>query len=315
MIKLNGADHITLDSLTINATAAVTGDFGFGVQLLNNADSNTVRRCTINITDDFTSTNHVGISISSSATSATTAGAADCDNNLFELNTITGGYYGITNVGNATVANQRNKFIKNTIKDFYNYGIYTNGTFNTLIEGNDISRPARANLGTIGSAGIIFTGLSTNALVNGNYVHGLMDVDTASTNDIYGIYFTGVDALAGLENKVTNNAIYDMKGNGLIYGLYNIGSDNIFYYHNTVSLDHTASTTTEATRGFFQTTSASGIVFKNNLVTISRGGTGQMHGSLFCYQPLPPSLPTRMTSSLRLLEMFSSDTALPIRPH
>ncbi len=281
VLKLNGADHLVFDSLTINATAAVTADYGFGIQLLNNADSNFVRKCTINITDAFTSTNHVGISISASATSATGTGSAECDDNEFSDNIITGGYYGITNVGSSTVANQRNKFTRNIIKDFYLYGIYTNGTFNSLIEGNDFSRPARSNISTGTATAIYFTGLSTNALVNANTIHGLLDVDPSSTNDVYGIYFTGVDALAGLENKVTNNAIYDIKSNGTIYALYNSGSDNIFYYHNTVSLDDAASTTSEATRGFFQTTAAAGIEFRNNLITLRRGGTGQMHALYF----------------------------------
>ena len=96
----------------------------------------------------------------------------------------------------------------------------------------------------------ILLSLSTSAKVNGNYIHGLLDVNPASTNDVYGIYFTGVDALAGLENMVSNNAIYDIKSNGLIYGIYNSSSDNVFYYHNTISLDDATSTTTETTRGY-----------------------------------------------------------------
>lgn len=280
VIKLDGADHFIFDSLTINALATATTEYGFAVQLLNSADSNIVRKCSINVTDAQTSTNHIGISISGSATSSTTTGA-ECDDNLFELNTIAGGYYGITNVGSSTIANQRNKFVNNIIKDFYLYGIYTNGTFQTLIEGNDFSRPARSNLGTGTSAGIYFTGLSTSAMVNANRIHGLLDADPTSANNVYGIYFTGVDALAGLENMVTNNAIYDIKSEGLIYGIYNSSSDNVFYYHNTISLDHIASTTSEDTRAFYQTTTASGIEFRNNLITLRRGGTGDVHGLYF----------------------------------
>ena len=157
VIKLNGADHFRFDSLTINATATTTSEYGFGVQLLNDADSNVFRKCHINITDGQTSTNHVGISISASATSATGTGSTMCDDNLFDWNTITGGYYGITNVGSTTVANQRNHFIKNIIRDYYIYGIYSSGTFAAEIAGNDISRPARANIGTADSYGIYFT--------------------------------------------------------------------------------------------------------------------------------------------------------------
>jgi len=281
VVKLDGADHFIFDSLTITATGTATGEYGFGVQLINNADSNIVRKCIINITDASTSTNFAGIVINSSHTSATTTGSTECDNNLFDENIITGGYYGITNVGSTSVANQRNTFINNVIKDFYLYGIYTNGTFQTLIQNNDISRPARSNIGTATSYGIYFTSLSTSAKVNANRIHGLLDVNTSSTNDIYGIYFTGVDALAGLENIVSNNAIYDMKSNGGIYGIYNSSSDNVHFYHNTISLDDALSTTSDLTRAFYQTTSASGIEFKNNLITLRRGGTGQMHALYF----------------------------------
>jgi gliding motility-associated-like protein len=281
VIKLDGADHFIFDSLTVNATSNSTSDYGFGIQLINDADSNIVRNCTINITSAQTSTNHAGIVISASATSATTTGNTLCDDNLFEENVITGGYYGITNVGSSTIANQRNKFIRNTVKDYYLYGFYTNGTFQTQIDGNDISRPARSSLSTGTSYAIYFTGLSTSAKVNGNYIHGLLDANTTSTNDVYGIYFTGVDALSGLDNIVSNNLIYDIKSSGTIYGIYNASSDNVLYYHNTISLDDATSTTTEDTRGFYQTTAAAGIIFRNNIITLRRGGTGTLHGLYF----------------------------------
>ena len=79
-----------------------------------------------------------------------------CDDNLFEDNVITGGYYGITNYGSSSVANQRNKFLRNTIKDFYLYGVANNGTFQTMIDGNDISRPTRTVLSTGTSAACLF---------------------------------------------------------------------------------------------------------------------------------------------------------------
>ena len=281
VIKLDGADYFIFDSLTVNATATSTSEYGFGIQLLNDADSNIVRKCTVNITDALTSTNHVGVSISASASSATGTGSAMCDDNLFEQNIINGGYYGITNYGSSSVANQRNQFINNTIRNFYLYGIYTNGSFQTLIEGNDISRPTRIALASGTSAGIAFTSLSTSAKVNANRIHDMLGGDITSTNNVYGIYFTSVDALAGLDNVVSNNLIYDIKSNGLIYGLYNVGSDNILYYHNTVSLDDAASTTSDVTRGFYQTTAASGIAIKNNIFTLNRGGAGTIHGLYF----------------------------------
>jgi trimeric autotransporter adhesin len=96
IIKLDGADHVTFDSLVVNALGSTTTEYGFGFHLLNSADSNTIRKCVININGLTTSTNYAGIVISGSATSATTTGTSPSDGNTFDNNTINGGYYGIT---------------------------------------------------------------------------------------------------------------------------------------------------------------------------------------------------------------------------
>ncbi|HEY0677601.1 MAG TPA: right-handed parallel beta-helix repeat-containing protein, partial [Chitinophagaceae bacterium] len=279
IIKLDGADHVIFDNLVITATGTSTSEYGFGVQLINDADSNTVRNCTININTATTSTNYAGIVISASATSATsTTGTSLCDGNTFANNTINGGYYGVTLVGSTTAANsiQNNKVTGNTIRDWYLYGIYVTGTISSVMEGNNIQRPTRTTGGAT-NYGIYLTALSTKALISKNIIHSIFDGDPTTTDDFYGIYLTGVDATSGNENVVSNNVIHDITSNGLIYGIYNAGSDNAHYFHNTISLDHAGSASTEATRGFYQTTAASGIQFRNNLISISRGGTGTKH--------------------------------------
>lgn len=282
VIKLNGADYFIFDNLNITAGGTTTTEFGFGVQLLNNADTNIVRNCTININTSSTSANYTGISISASATSAIGTGSAECDDNLFENNTVVGGFYGITNVGSSTVANQRNRFIGNTVTDFYSHGFYSNGTFQAVIDSNIITRPTRTASPTT-TFGILFTGLSTSARVEGNFISRLFDGMTTTTNDAQVIAFTACDALAGLENRVINNVIYDIRSNGSIWALYNSSSDNVFFYHNTVSLDDAASTaaSTETTRGFYQITTAAGIELRNNLFTLRRGGPTVITGIHF----------------------------------
>ncbi len=277
VILLRGADHIRFDSLVIDATGANT--YGWGVQLLNNADSNIVHNCVINTSTTSTSTNYAGIVVSASENGATTTGATLCDGNKFNNNTINGGYYGLTLVGSTTTAPaiQNNQITNNTFRNFYTYGIYLNGTFNTLVQGNDLSRATRTSTTTF--YGIYATGLSTKLLVDKNRIHNPFDGNQTSTSDFYGIYFTGVDALSGVENIVSNNAIYNVTGNGDEHGIYNAGSDNALYYHNTISLDNAASTHTASfsSRGLYQTTEASGIQYKNNIVSIARGGAGDRH--------------------------------------
>src|SRR5690606_33160641 len=80
--------------------------------------------------------------------------------------------------------------------------------------------------------------------------------------------------------KVINNLVYNIESNGLIYAFYNTGSDGVHYYHNTISLDD-PNATGGATRGLYQTTAATDIEFKNNIVTITRGGTGAKHALYF----------------------------------
>jgi gliding motility-associated-like protein len=272
VIKLYGADYITFDNLTIKALGATTSDYGFGVQLLNDADFNTINNCIINIDSTSSSTNFAGIVVSNSPTSATGTGTAKCDNNTFSNNTINGGYYGLTLVGSSTEANGSNKIINNTIKNFYTYGIFVNGSFNTLIERNTVTRPERTTVSTF--YGIYFTGLSTKANITKNIIANPFGGATSSTGDFYGIYFGSVATLATFENIVSNNLIYNLNGNGDAYGIYNSASSSAWYYHNTISIDGsaTASTDTEVTRGFYQTSTANGLEFKNNIITISRGG-------------------------------------------
>ncbi|HEU4553000.1 MAG TPA: gliding motility-associated C-terminal domain-containing protein [Chitinophaga sp.] len=280
VIKLDGADHIQFNNLVITAGGSTSSEYGFGMQLLNDADSNTVNNCTININTTSSSTNYAGIVISASATSATGTGEAKCDGNTFSNNTITGGYYGVTMVGNSNFANGNNRFTGNTIKDFYYYGFYISYSFNALISGNTITRPARTDVNDF--YGVYLTNLNTKDSISKNRFTDPFGGDPASTDDFYGVYLTSVDALSSLENIVSNNLMYNITGSGSVYAFYNSSSDNVYYYHNTLALDGSASGSSYVTRGFYFTSSRiDGINFINNIITISRSGPGQKHALYF----------------------------------
>ncbi len=272
-IKLNGADHVTIDNVTITGTGTATTDYNYGIHLLNNADSNTIRNCTINMPTTGTSTNFSGIVVSGSATSAITTGSAS-DGNTITGNRVTGGYYGITLIGTTSAASfiQGNRITNNLVSDFYFYGIYVSGTNNALIEGNDVSRPNRASVSSFN--GIYATGNSENLIVNKNRIHDPFGAAPASTSAFYGIYITSSDASAGNENIFSNNVLYNINAGGVQYGIYNGGSDSSRFYHNTVLLDDAGYSGTSVTYGFYQVTTAKGIEFKNNIIKIARGGAG-----------------------------------------
>jgi hypothetical protein len=286
VIKLNGADYFKFDNLKIAATGG-SGAYGYGVQLINDADNNTISNCTITISDTTNgSTAYAGIVVSASHNNPTntTTETNLCDNNTFTGNSIYGGIYGIV-VTSAVAPNNVTgyKITNNKIWDFYQYGVYIAGTSNTLIEGNDIARPNRAPVPNSTRQnsetfhGIYATNKNTSLVISKNRIH-----DPApkypSASGANGIYLNSCDAEPGKENIISNNVIYNFAINGGIVGIYNNGSDSAWYYHNTIALNAQNFTGSSTTRGFYQTSTASGLVFKNNLVSITRTGTGKKHG-------------------------------------
>jgi hypothetical protein len=268
-IHLNGADHIIIDSLIIDGSA---GAQAWGIVSTNQADSNIIRKCTINVGTTGTTTNFLGIAINGSTTAASSAGN-NGNGNLIENNTIIGGYYGIYLYGSSTLTsnNNNNKVINNTLQDFYYYGMYLfYQSSGLVISKNNLSRPTRTTVTT--GYGIYVGTACVGALMEKNRLHNMFDGAPTSTSIFYNIYVSADGTLTD-PTRVENNAIYNIGGNGSLYGIYSSGSAYLKAYHNTISLDNAAATA-GATYGFYQVTSADGIEFKNNIVNITRGGSG-----------------------------------------
>ncbi|KAA9332216.1 T9SS type A sorting domain-containing protein [Hymenobacter busanensis] len=292
VLQFNGADYVTINNLVIDATGGGTpGTYGWGVHLMNGSDRNALINCSVISSTTSTSTNYAGIVASGSATSATTAGNSA---NFLTLqgDTITGGYYGvILNGASLTALAGAHQISGNVIRDFYLYGMDVEFSDGTQIIGNDIHRATR----TTGLSTFYGIYLSNNRSsdVERNRIHSPFTGSTSSTSSAYGIYFTANDGLAGQENDVVNNLVYDFNGSGIEYGMYNSSSDYCRYYHNTISLDNTAAVSTSTTAGFYQVTLATGIEFKNNVVSVTRNptGTGSKYALYFSTaMPLPANL-------------------------
>lgn len=280
VVKMNGTDHVIIDSLVIDATG--TGMYGYGVQLLNNADSNVIRKSVIITNTTSTEDTYAGIVISNSHEDPIATGNTWCDGNLLQGNTITGGYYGITLAGDPVYFSwmsnfiNDNKIIGNTITNFYTRGIYVIGTERTLIEGNTITRPTRT--GVTAFYGAYFD--QTNAALSfvRNRITNPFGGNTASTQSFYGLYFD----YAGHELPATiaNNIIYNINGSGAQYGIYSNGGRLLHFYHNTILLDNqgVAGSNTAETNGFFITYAGEDVDFRNNIVHITRSGSGLKHG-------------------------------------
>jgi hypothetical protein len=276
VITLNGADYVTIDSLIINAN---TGTYGWGILLTNAADDNIISSCTINTSlTNTTAYNYVGIALSGSTSTPLTAGNSG-NNNLITNNVLIGGYYGVSLYGNSAANAQcvNNVVSNNIIQETYSYATYLAYQSGAVISGNNISRPTRTSSTT--TAGVFITTGCINTLVERNRIHNMYDALLTNTGTIYGIY-DGADGLLGQENKMINNVIYNINHNGPIYGIYNTGGDYMQAYHNTISLDHTTATA-GATYGMYQVTSSTGIDYRNNMITIARGGSGAKYGFYF----------------------------------
>lgn len=276
VVKLNGADYVTIDSLNVDVQG--TSGFGFGIQLINNADHNSIKRCTVNLNKTSTSRYYAGIVMNSSYDDPIYwVLNSNNDSNLIANNTVKGGYYGITCTSNSLSpgfsTSIGNVIRKNTIADTYGYGVYLSGTASTLVDSNDISQPTRTVL--TGFTGIYAFQINFGLTLSKNKIHNLSDKFKTSIVQLEGIKFENVSALSTAPNMVTNNLIYYFKGNGLQYGINTISSSHLKFYHNTISLDDSTSTFTAHTRGFgsFGTPSP-GVELKNNIFVLRRGGTG-----------------------------------------
>lgn len=279
VITLNGADYVTINNLTVDATVGgtSTATYGWGIQLLNSSDNNIISNCTVTAATSGTTTNFAGIVSNASTTSPTTTGTTASQNLTLQNNTVTGGYYGITVVGSGstTAPTPGIRITGNTVSNCHDAGIYIGYLSGAQITGNDISRPSRTGASS-------FYGLNMNVGTSGttvakNRIHQAFPAGTTTTSGAYGIYlFTLAAATATTPNYIVNNLIYDLSGSA-VYGIFNGSSDNSRFYYNTIDINDQANASTGGGFGFYQTTGLN-VEFRNNIVRLSRTGTGLNYG-------------------------------------
>ncbi len=281
IIGLNNADYITFNRLNIVGTD-INGGFGF--HLTGGSDFVTIQNCDINLSA-ITSTNSVtsgGVVSSASVTSSiddgNNANYLTIQNNTIRGSASGGPYYGIYLNGSGTNGSAATncQVINNTIRDFFAQGVVLDKTDSAKVIGNNISKPLN-NQSTFTATfyGVwVFGNTSAGIQIERNAIHNPFGGFSGSTSFAAGI-FINVDAPFAAPTRVVNNVIYNMNGIGTTYGIQNTGGDNCQMYFNTINLNVVPST--GLTRGFFQTTLATGIDFRNNIVNVTRGGSGVAH--------------------------------------
>ncbi len=270
-LMLSGADYMSWNNMSIVGTGAT---YALACHLWNQSDNNTFNTCTFTVPANGTSTTQVPFSLSGSATSATLAGTSG-NNNLVNACTLNSGYYNLCMVGSPTIVNTGNRVIGCNLLDFYFYGSYNLYQNGLIIAQNIIERPTRTTLTTC--YGVYLSTGCVGTLVEKNRIRNTCGAVPNSAAAAYGIYCL-VDGTVGNENRIYNNLISGIVSAGIIGGIYAPGADYIKIYHNTISLDDVSSTATGATYGIFSTGNVGGMDFKDNLISITRGGTGTKYG-------------------------------------
>lgn len=280
VIQLNGADFVTIKNLTIRTTDL---SFGWGIHFWNGADNNIIDSCIIDITT-VTSTlaaNSAGIVFSASTTSPTTSGVNGYFNTISNCqingNPTGGGmYYGIVGLPatGATVISQ-NRFINNTIRNFFHSGIYWGNSNATVFRNNLITRTTKTSLTT--TYGFNLNNASRRDTFDGNTITGCFNGSPTTTLQFFAIYGINYSGTTAEQNVFINNVVYDNKGAGAQYGFYLLSSFNNRFYHNTISLDNTAATANSEIAAVYVNTSSSAtqqLDFRNNIFNITQGGGG-----------------------------------------
>jgi hypothetical protein len=265
---LNGADYVRVNNLRLTVDAAATA--GIGVQFLNAADNNIISNCTINLPVSSASDKLNGIVTGPN----TTILGNHANNLLLQNNNINGGYYGILLNGiSGTVTTTGNRVIGNQVRDSFFYGIFLNtGGTGTILDGNDISRPTRANATQL--YGIYVSGTNNGAVISRNRIHNTHDAATSTTGAVYGIHISAT-ATAGTENIIKNNLIYNLNNNGgLVNGIVNQGSNHAYIYNNSISVDNPAYSYTTL-RGMHFASASTNVKFINNIVSLSSPATSK----------------------------------------
>lgn len=151
ILKLDGADFVTIDGLNILGLAT---DFGWGIHLINAANNNTIRNCTIDLMaiTNITQSNSAGIVASASTTVVTTTGT-NASNLIIMGCILKGAYQGIILNGIATGLSVNNIISNNVITDTHGNGIELTHNDGTQVVRNNISRPTRTTM-LSGASGI-----------------------------------------------------------------------------------------------------------------------------------------------------------------
>jgi parallel beta-helix repeat protein len=271
IIGMNGADFFTFNNLNVQGT----GTWAYCAMLYNGANFNVFSACTFSVPFNTTTTLHIPVVFSGSGTSYATAGNSG-NGNRFTGCTMYSGYAGIWLYGLTSAPFTADNTIENcNISDFFYCGVYSYYTSRLTLRNNILERLTRTLFTTTYGTFFIY---NSGLMCDGNQYRRMFDANTTAFTTCYPIFgYYSPTANNPEVNTVRNNMIYDIRSNGTIYAIYYYYMNGNIY-NNTISLDH-AGATSGTTWGVY-TYGGPGypVDMKNNIISITRGGTGQKVG-------------------------------------
>ena len=215
-VYLNGSDYVGFRDMTIRATNATNA---IGVHMTNQADYNRFDNLRIEMNATATGTSVWGISGSGSATSVTTAGDA-CNHTWIDSITVTGGYGGVSiyGTGTSTAHSFGNRVTNSTFTSLNTYGIRFYYQNDLELDNNKIT-----NFRSATGYGLYVYYCSDFLITNNEVVSPYLGLYL-----YYGNYYL---ASGTFESMVYNNLLTG----GSYYTLYQYYSNEVNFYHNTLS--------------------------------------------------------------------------------
>lgn len=249
LIKLTGTSYLKFNKLTLSVAGGAS--YGRVVELAANSNHIEVSNCIL-----------IGIPRTSSTSNSYSiiyGGAAGLNYNTFKNNRFEGGYRCVEIAGVSGNNNKGNYISGNIFNDFYSSGSYLTYQDSISIIGNTYYNFCTSTAYTL------YLSTVNNIVVMKNKIK-IAGATTSSIN--YVIYVGSANASSGT-GLVANNFVMQSVGTGIVYGIYNSGSKNIDYYHNSISITKGSATSGAA---FYNTgTCVNNRILNNILVNLGSG--------------------------------------------
>ena len=266
VMRLTDVQYFTVTNLHILRNPASLGGF-YGIHIFNSGNHITISQCSVDISG--TNSTLFGAYIASgSLTSILDSGDFHFINIIND--TATGGGYGASVFGKASILATDIVISGNTFYDFHSNGVYLRETDGAVISDNYFDK--RTSNVTSFNCIQIAQAANINANIFNNYI-------TVSQTDNGTLTARGIYLFNGTGHKVYNNVIYNIQlTSGNFTGIEVRSSTTIpQIYFNTISIDNPA-TSSGNLYGIKEELSNTGSMLRNNLISISQPSTGYESG-------------------------------------